>query len=162
MCVHVCVCVCCHGRIHSSCRGEMGRASRVDTAQIDLSALWHPHMPHPRVQDENRGGRGKLLGRGQVERSRQENPTSGRVETRAAKGITVSHGRAVFILGNVGRVEGERTGDLEGRMPKNKKKYSPSFDTWETHYKRLSHVLGTANLKWNNSGSDWGLDLATL
>lgn len=41
-----------------------------------------------------------------------------RVKTKAVKGITVSRGGAVFILGNTGSLEEEEKGDLAGTMPK--------------------------------------------
>lgn len=41
-----------------------------------------------------------------------------RVKTKAVKGITVSRGGAVFILGNTGRLEGKKIGDLAGTIPK--------------------------------------------
>lgn len=109
-------------------------------------------MPHPPVQDENRGGRGRLLGRGQVERSKQENPTSGRVKTRAAKGIMVSHSRAVGTGGELGE-RGQEIWKVECQKIK-------SIHPLLTHGRRttkahrLSHVVGAANLKTNNSGSD--------
>lgn len=39
-----------------------------------------------------------------------------RVRTKAVKGITVSRGGVVFILGNTERLDGEKIGDLAGTI----------------------------------------------